>query len=229
MLVSVVLPHLGYALSALSWGVRDIIWLRTLAVAASACFLAANLLATEINPQTLVWQCLFVGVNLTRISLEVRERRRAALDEADEELLATVFPGFNRVEFAKLRRLAIQRDLAEGGELTRQGEPVTHLLLLTSGRCEVLRRGGAVAELRDGAWIGEMGFISERPASATVVCRTPCRVLAWDVHALRGLLARNPAIAVSLQGLFGRELANRLAQADSILRTPRPDGRAPLA
>ncbi len=84
------------------------------------------------------------------------------------------------------------RALAEGDELTRQGEDGRELFLLLDGVLEVLVEGDAVAELGPGAVGGERALLGEGYRTATLRARTPARVALVtadlvDVDALREL------------------------------------------
>jgi CRP-like cAMP-binding protein len=61
---------------------------------------------------------------------------------------------------------------APGDILFRQGDPSDHVLLVRSGRADVLREAGEdwilLGTATEGEFLGEMGVLDERPRSATV-------------------------------------------------------------
>mgnify|MGYP001331160660 CR=1 FL=1 len=59
--------------------------------------------------------------------------------------------------------------------------------------------------------VGEMSFLGGQAATATVRAVTPTRYIAWLQPALRGLLARNPA----MRSVFSAELTHKLIEDDS--------------
>lgn len=225
-----ILVHVTYGLIALSYLVRDMLWLRALAVAASICSIgwtsaaiAAGGGAAENLKVALAWNVVFLTINAARILLLLKERWSARLDELQVELWETIFPGLTRVEFNKLIRVADWRDEPEGATLARQGEPLGTLQLVYSGRCGVEVDGQLEAEVADGAFVGEMSFTTHQPASATVTCQTPTRVLAWPREALERLLERNPGLKVSLQGVLGVDMARKLASSSLRVKRTLPD------
>jgi hypothetical protein len=72
------------------------------------------------------------------------------------------------------------RNLAEGAELVRQGEPGSELFLLLDGVLEVLVDGESVAELGPGAVGGERALLEGGTRTSTLRARTKMRVAVAD-------------------------------------------------
>ena len=68
------------------------------------------------------------------------------------------------------------RNLPEGSELTRQGDPGNELFLLLDGVVRVDVDGQALAELGPGAVIGERAILENQTRTSTVTAVTPIRV-----------------------------------------------------
>jgi hypothetical protein len=74
------------------------------------------------------------------------------------------------------------RTLAEGEELTRQGEGGTELFLLLDGVLEVVVDGEPIAELGPGAVAGERALLGEGNRTSTLRARTRARVATADAE-----------------------------------------------
>jgi len=105
--------------------------------------------------------------------------------------------------------------LPAGQVLFRQGEPDRTLYLIESGTLSV-HSEDEKARLRlaivgPGSIVGEGGFFSHRPRSATVQAGAPC--VLWSLTAMRfaELSNRQPAAALQLAMAAGAVLARRLA------------------
>jgi CRP/FNR family transcriptional regulator, cyclic AMP receptor protein len=106
----------------------------------------------------------------------------AVLLKADTKVeLIRHLPLFELCSKRDLRRiaaLAVEREIVEGSELIREGEPGTEFFVVVDGEIDVRRRGRRVARLGAGSYVGEIALLSRSPRTATVVATTPLRVLA---------------------------------------------------
>ena len=81
-------------------------------------------------------------------------------------------------DLRRIAALAVEREIGEGTELIREGEPGTEFYVVVDGEIDVRRRGRRVAHLGGGSYVGEIALLSRSPRTATVVATTPLRVLA---------------------------------------------------
>lgn len=204
------LLHIGNVLFLLAYMVRDILWLRLLTVVATLCLMPYYCVQRTPLYAPIFWCSLFTLVNIVQIALLILERRPVFLGEEELQLYRTIFRCMRPREFTKLLSIAEWRRAAAGERLLRQGESAPELMLIASGDGAVVIDDREVAKLADGQFVGEMGFLTNREASATVVVRTPTDYLAWPVAALRELLHESPALHQKLLGVLGSDLAEKL-------------------
>jgi len=202
--------HFAFFLSALSFAVRDILWLRILAIGACGLDFVGTWALSGPGWPSLPWLALFVVINVVRITMDVHGERRARLSEEESELRQALFPGLTRLEFVRLLRAGTWREVPAGTVLTRQGEPVERILLVGRGRVRIERDGTVVAEVRDGQFLGEMSFQTGETASATAVAEEEVRFLEFGRHELHRLMLRRPSVAVHLRSAVAHDLARKL-------------------
>jgi hypothetical protein len=204
--------HLSFAIGAVSYWVRDEIWLRSLLIVSFVTGIAYNALP-PVGPLWLVvfWLAVYTAINGFRIATGLAARRSVRLSEAEAELRDTVFPEFTPVEFAKLLRIGEWRDATPGATLTVQGSSVQEVMVVQNGTLAVEIDGRRANTLKDGAIVGEISFIAGAPATATVRVVEPTRYIAWPQAGLRALLARNPAMLSAMRSVFSAELMRKLA------------------
>lgn len=209
------LGHLSYSLIALAYFMRDILWLRLIAITGSITA-AMYFTLGRIEPDWVAfsWQFLFMAINGTWAVMLIRERAGVKFTDEERELFETVFQGFGAVEFMKLLRAGKWQDFRPGDTLTTMDQPVEFVSIIYDGRARVALRDGTERRLSDGTFIGEMTFIRGGNASATVVAETPLRCLVWDQEELRKLIARNPVLGGSLRELFSHDLTRKLTGGD---------------
>lgn len=205
------LGFLGFGLVAASFLVRDMLWLRALSIASNAVLIAFNYFAPEKPLWVAIgWCALFIAINVVQIAISIRERKGISFSDEEKELYETVFAAFSPVEFAKLLRIGSWKAAQEGQALVTAGEKSDRLLLLYNGAAAVTRGQKTIAHIRDGAFVGEMEYLSDDPVWATVTVTAPTRYLEWPTGSLKALLVRNPSMAVALQTTFSQDLIQKL-------------------
>jgi CRP/FNR family cyclic AMP-dependent transcriptional regulator len=123
------------------------------------------------------------------------------------ELLKQVplFSQCSKQELTAVAAVADEIDLRQGKELTTQGKPGREFLVLIEGEADVRRNGRKVRTLRGGDFFGEIALVTKRPRTATVVAKTPVRVLVVTDRSFQSLVEQSPSIqAKVLQALVDR-------------------------
>lgn len=210
-----VVQNLLYVLIAASYLVRDILFLRYLSIGASCASITYNSLAfAHPNRLPIFWNSLFIVVNIVQLVILYRERRVVDFSDRERELYETVFRSFTPVEFMKLLRIGRWKEVPAGEVLAREGQQLPEVMLLYNGHASITVAGKTVAQVKDGHLIGEMSFLTDEPASATVTAATPTIYLGWPKLELRRLLDRNPTLRLNLHGVIGADMAHKLRAAE---------------
>lgn len=113
-----------------------------------------------------------------------------------------------------LRDFCEERVFAPGEQLRRKGEYYRHMYLLTEGDAVVDFGGGTRDSVKvgPGSAIGEMSFLSGKPATAEVVSLTPVRALELDDATLERFESKRPDLIVALLRMLGAVMHERNAQ-----------------
>lgn len=123
---------------------------------------------------------------------------------------------------ARVLEAATRLELESGAPLCRQGDPSDTLLLVERGRVSVVLNLGSPSPVRlrvmDGqAVLGEMGFYTGSPRSASLVAETPTVVHRLSREAYDRLVRDCPEAALALASLIIRLLAERLGVANRLI------------
>ena len=109
-------------------------------------------------------------------------------------------------DLRRIAAIAVERELAAGAELIREGEPAGEFYVVVEGEVDVRRRGRRVAHLGEGSFVGEIALLSRSPRTATVIASTPLRVLAISGRDFVALLDTLPELWLKV----ARTLADRV-------------------
>jgi hypothetical protein len=211
MNIVTVIGHLSFIAIAASFLIRDILWLRVVSILASILAIIFNYFVAA-GPIWLVigWSVVFIVINTFNILILLKERGGVHFTSEKQEMYETVFQGLSPVEFMKLLRIGQWKEVNEEQILVEKGQTVDQIQFIYNGQAEVLSNGRKVADIKDGAFIGEMEFAEGKSAVATVKTVTPNRIVAWPTVELRRLLIRNPSMNSTMQTIFSVDLMKKL-------------------
>ena len=202
--------HVANALYLVSYAVRDILWLRLITVLGGGTLLLSFFLSPQPPVPAILWNALFLVINLVRIDLLIRERRPIPLAADEQHLANLVFRTLRPRELVRLLRVGTFVDHAPGARLVTRGQPLEHLLLVVRGTARVELDARPAIEIADGTFIGELGFLTGKPPGADVAAVTPLRVVQWPFAPLREFLDDNPELHATMQRVLGSDLAAKL-------------------
>ena len=107
----------------------------------------------------------------------------------DPENLRAVplFASMSETDLRKIATFAQEDSAPEGATLMREGDFSNDMIAIESGTAEVTRDGQHIRELGPGDVFGEIGVIERQQRTASVVARSPMRLIRltnWDVKRL---------------------------------------------
>ena len=207
MNIATIAGHLAFGLIAFSFLVKDILWLRVVSILASLFSVFYNYFI-PIEPMWLAinWNIVFVLVNLYHIAVIIYEKRPIKMAPKDKELYETLFKDLSPVEYLKITKIANWKTFKSGETIIRQEHLVTDLVLIYNGTVDVVVGKKKVAELKDGQFVGEMSFLTEKSATATCIVKHDTECLMWKQPEFKDLLKRNPSLYYTIQGLLSNQL-----------------------
>ena len=126
----------------------------------------------------------------------------------DKELYETLFKDLSPVEYLKISKVAQWRVFKSGETIIRQTHLVPDLILIYNGTVDVAVDGAKVAELKDGQFVGEMSFLTEKSATATCIVKHDAECLVWKQREFKDLLKRNPSLYYTIQSLLSNQLVS---------------------
>ena len=135
------------------------------------------------------------------------------MNDKNTELYQTLFKEMSPVEYLKISKVAKWIKFKSGEVITKQKLPVKDLVLIYNGTVDVAVDGKKVAELRDGQFVGEMSFLTEKPATADCIVKHDSECLVWKQGEFKELLKRNPSLYFSIQSLLSAQVSSNLVKS----------------
>ena len=214
MNIATLAGHLAFGLIAFSFLVKDIFWLRIVSILASLFSVLYNFYI-PVDPMWLAinWNFVFIAVNVYHIGVILYEKRAVKMDDKNEELYQTLFKEMTPVEYLKISRAAEWQTMKPGMRLITQGMPVPDLYLIYNGTVDVAIDGERVAELKDGEFVGEMSFLTEKVATASCIVKYEAQCLVWKQREFKELLKRNPSLYFTIQSVLSAQVSDKLVKS----------------
>jgi len=212
--IGVIAGHLAFGLIAFSFLVKDILWLRVMSIFASIFSVFYNWVIPP-DPMWIPigWNFVFVLVNVYHIAVILYEKRPINMDDKNQELYDTLFKEMSPVEYLKISRAAKWEMVKAGQRLITQGMPVPDLYLIYNGTVDVIVDGEEIAQLKDGEFVGEMSFLTEKVATATCKVKYDTQCLVWKQREFKELLKRNPSLYFTIQSVLSAQVSDKLVSS----------------
>ena len=133
-----------------------------------------------------------------------------------------LFKDFSRQEIEQLVHYMHGYKAPKGAILFQEGERDSHLIIITSGKAQILKDNGTgemkkIALVRKGATLGEMSVIDDFPHSATVITIEDSEVALITKANLKSITDKFPALGVKLLWQIAWQLSARVRQASGQL------------
>jgi len=215
MNIGILAGHFAFGLIAFSFLVKDILWLRIISTLASLFSVFYNyVIPPEPMWIPIGWNIVFAVVNIYHIAVIIYEKRPVDMSPKHKELYETMFKGMTPVEFLKITKIADWTHFKENEVITQKGHSVPTLNLIYNGTVDVMVDNKSVAELKDGHFIGEMSFLTEKPATATCKVKHDTECLVWEQKTFKELLKRNPSLYFTIQSLLSAQVSSALVHSN---------------
>lgn len=133
-----------------------------------------------------------------------------------------LFKDFSHQEIEQLVQYMHGYKAPKGAVLFQEGESDSHLIIISSGKAQVLKSDGMgevkeIAVVRKGATLGEMSVIDSFPHSATVIISEDAEIILITKANLKSLSIKHPALGVKLLWQIASQLSARVRQASGQL------------
>ncbi len=119
------------------------------------------------------------------------------------------FEGLSSKHLARIDGYLDEVNAEPGRVLTTEGEGAYEAFIIADGVAEVRKNGEVLRDTDIGELIGEIGILKNSLRTATVVAKTPMRLLVFNSNQMRGLLSEDKKVADRVEENMKRHLEGR--------------------
>ncbi len=206
------LVHVAAVLYLVCFLFRDQIALRIFAIAGDFIY-AIYYFGVAETPlwEAMFWSSMNILINITMITLLLRDKRMHRLSD-DEMNLYQNLRGLNPGQFRRLMKAGNWKRTAESSILTREGDVLDTLFYVMDGSVEV-EKAGRTFNIEPAVFIGELAYLRNKPATATVHVGKGALLVAWKHADLNRLTMKEESLRNVLALLLNADLAEKVARA----------------
>lgn len=204
-----IIPNLGYLLMLVAFLIVDLLWLRVCLMAAHVFLFSYGLMTDQTA--LMAWNIVFLVINGVQSYLIWQKRRHRIVPEDLYDLYKLRFSEMAANEFISFWKLG-ETIAKEETLVVVEGVDPAFLYFITAGEVKVSLNGMELARLGQGAFVGEMSFLSGEPASADVYAVGEVTMRRWSRGVLHRFREDYPEIWEKLHVILGRDLVVKIKQ-----------------
>ena len=110
-----------------------------------------------------------------------------------------LFEGVSDEDLDKISPFVSEVSVSEGKHLVDEGDYAYEFMAIEEGEAEVIRGDETLAKLGSGDYFGEIGLLEADRRNATVIARSPMRLLTLDQWDMRRLEKAIPSAAEKIR------------------------------
>ena len=205
--------HAANILLLVAYSVRDILWLRLFAVAASLISLPYFILQPEPLWEPIIWSSVFAAINSFQSWRLFVERRPVKLTPEEEEIHRLAFPDLPSRKVLQILSIGAWTSEEIGERMLQHGKSVEAISVIVRGKVRLTRDDGVFGELVAGHIVGSALLMSGVTADVDAVEVEPVRCMRWEVAPLDRYLAANPETRIVFQKYLALDLAGKVLAA----------------
>jgi CRP/FNR family cyclic AMP-dependent transcriptional regulator len=137
------------------------------------------------------------------------QRHRVPRERIDVLRQVKFFDGLSNRHLARIDSHLDEVSVEPGRVLTEQGERGYEAFIIADGVAEVRRGDEVLRDTEVGELIGEIGILKNSLRTATVVAKTPMRLLVVNGNEMAALLHEDKKVADRVQENLNRHLEGR--------------------
>jgi CRP-like cAMP-binding protein len=202
--------HAANVLLLFAYLLRDMLWLRLLALASSLCAMPYFLLHPKPLWAPLLWSVVFATVNLFQAWRVYAERRPVKLTDEEEEVRRLAFEDLPPKKVLEVLSIGSWSTANPSERLLEQGKRPDAVFLIVRGMVHLNRNGKHFADMVPGNLVGSALLLTGASSDVDAVAAGPVRTMQWELETLDRYLSANPDTRIVMQRHLVHDLAAKL-------------------
>ncbi len=207
------LDNLANLIFVSAYWVKDILWLRLLAIVGSLVVIPYYLLQTDPLWTPMMWSCVFISIHAVRVWGIMKERRPVSFTSDEQFLYDKTFSALSPQRFKRLLAIGEWRDLDRGYVLHSTGKPSDSLEAVVRGELEARRSGRILGHAHAGDLASLASVLGGSPELFDATVTQPARVIRWRVADLQKLGRADESLTSALRKIAAAAIAEKLIRA----------------
>ena len=215
--------HAANVLLLVAYSVRDVLWLRLFAVAASVIAIPFYVLQPTVLWAPLAWSVVFAAINLFQSWLLFIERRPVRLTAEEQEIRRLAFQDLPPRKVLQVLSIGSWVTIDAGERLIERGKLPDAMFLIVHGKVCITKDGRILGNLSAGEIVGSALILNGIPSTVDAVVEEPVRAMRWQLGTLDKYLSANPETRNVMQRHLARDLAAKIGRLVTDSPTPKPN------
>ena len=213
-----ILFHFANGLALVSLLMRDQLYLRVI-MAVSLVLQGLYYFAIPGGPlfDPLFWKIFTSITNFAMIIFIFRDR----IDYGISNDVRGLYQRISVLSPGQFKRLMAPSQRVNGNHhnILVKGQTPHTLYYLLNGHAHIFKDGQNL-KLSSGVFLGEIAFLTQKPATADVSLDDDANCLSWSHEALSRVMAKETALDIAMRGLLNHDLARKVAHSSLNLEIP---------
>ena len=204
--------HAANILLLIAYSVRDVLWLRLFAVAASLIAIPYYVIQPTVLWAPLAWSVVFASINLFQSWLLFIERRPVKLTAEEEEIRRLALQDLPPRKVLQVLSIGSWVTAEVGERLIERGKLPDSVSLIVRGKVRLTKDGRVLGDLIPGDIVGSALILNGIPSNVDAVTVEHLRAMRWQVGTLQKYLSANPETRTVMQRHLARDLAGKIGR-----------------
>src|SRR5262249_47863156 len=171
--------HAANILLLIAYSVRDVLWLRLFAVAASLIAIPYYVTQPTVLWAPLAWSVVFASINLFQSWLLFIERRPVKLTAEEEEIRRLALQDLPPRKVLQVLSIGSWTNVQVGEHLIERGKLPDSVSLIVQGKVRISKDGRVLGDLIPGDIVGSALILNGIPSNVDAVTVEPLRAMRW--------------------------------------------------
>lgn len=192
---------------------RDILYLRVITTLGLVAYAVAGLVAGYRSPgmtALIIFNVAGIIINVYQIYRIIQQRFSTTLPGDLSEVYHENFSMLSPQAFMKFYNLATVKSIPRHSYITTEGGVISELFLIKKGLVEVIVNEEPLVSLGPHYYLGEMGFLTNKQSTATIVAKEDVEVIAWEKSTLAKLEQNDASLYTTLYRSIAENLIKKI-------------------